>query len=188
VVEKIVMRKFRILLIPVGRASGPWLERLMGHLAEAFLAQIELAKPVPYPLPAFNPLKKRFFAHLIIDYLREIAGNVDFVVGLTDAELYSVHANSVISETHFQARSAVISVERLRDFLFGERPEEVFYQRLYKEILRSLGHMLGLPPCRNPKCVMYPPCSIYETDLKSSAFCPECEVKLRLRLDPISLR
>ncbi len=159
----------------------------MGQLAEAFLAQIELAKPIPYPLPAFNPAKKRFFAHLIIDYLREVAGNVDFVVGLTDVELYSVHANSVISETHFQTRSAVISVGRLRDFLFGERPEEVFYQRLYKEIIRSLGQMLGLPPCRNPHCVMYPSYSLYETDLKSSNFCPECEIKLRLRLGATSL-
>ncbi len=181
------MQRFRILLVPVGRASGPWLERLMSQLAEAFLAQIELAKPVPYPLPAFNPARKRFFAHLIIDYLREMAGGVDFVVGLTDVELYSVHANSVISETHLKSRSAVISLGRLRDFLFGERPEEVFYQRLYKEILRALGHMMGLPPCRNPRCVMYPSFTIYETDLKSSTFCPECEMKIRLRLGPGAL-
>ncbi len=176
------MRRPRILIVPVGKAVGPWLERLMGQLAEAFIAQIELAKPIPYPLPAFNPARKRFFAHLIIDYLREVAGNVDFVVGLTDVELYSVHCNSVICETHFQARSAVISVGRLRDFLFGEKPEEVFYQRLYKEILRALGHMMGLPPCSNPHCVMYPSLSLYETDLKSSSFCPECLLKLRLRV------
>ncbi len=169
----------------MGKASGPWLEKLMSQLAEMFMAQIELAKPVPYPLPAFNPRRRRFFAHLIIDYLREIAGNVDFVVGLTDAELYSVHANSVICETHLQARSAVISVGCLKNFLFGERPEEVFYERLYKEILRAIGHMLGLPPCRNPRCVMYPSLSLYETDLKAPSFCPECEMKLKLRVGSI---
>ncbi|WP_022852578.1 archaemetzincin [Thermodesulfatator atlanticus] len=181
------MARRSILLVPVGRVSGPWIEKLMNQLAESFLARIELTNPVPYPPSAFCLRRKRFFAHFLIDFLRQHAGDVDFVVGLTDAELYNIHYNSVISETHFQARSAVISVGKLREFLFGERPEELFYKRLYKEILRSLGHMLGLGPCLNPHCVMYPSLSLMETDLKSSRFCPECALKLRLRFGEIPL-
>ena len=176
------MSRFRILIVPVGnQAIGPWVERLMNQLAEAFRVEVQLAKPLSYPPPAFNPARRKFFANLIADYLREIAGEVDFVLGFTDVELYSVHYNSVISECHFRSRSAVISVGRLKDFLFGERPEEVFFERLYKETIRSLGHMLGLPPCSNPKCVMYPSQTLFETDYKSSNFCPECQTRLRLR-------
>jgi len=116
-----------------------------------------------------------------------VAGEADFVLGLTDVELYSVHANSVVSEVHFQSRSGVIALSRLREFLIGERPEEMLLARLYKEILRSLGQMLGLPPCRNPRCVMYPSTTLFEIDFKSASFCPDCEVKIRLRFGNIPL-
>ncbi len=176
------MRRFRLLIVPVGRkVIGPWVERLMNQLAETFSVQVELARPLTYPLPAFNPSRRKFFAHLIIDYLRDVAREADFILGLTDVDLYSVHYNSVISECHLQARSALISIERLKDFLFGERPEDLFFERLYKETLRSLGYMLGLPSCRNPRCVMYPSSTLIETDFKSSSFCPECQTRLRLR-------
>ncbi len=181
------MRHFRVLIVPLGNVIGPWVERLMNQLAEAFLVEVELARPLPYPAPAFNPVRRKFFVHLIADYLREVAGEADFVLGFTDVELYSVHCNSVISECHFQARSAVISVGRLKDFLFGERPDEVFFDRLYKETIRALGHMLGLPPCRNLRCVMYPSQSLVETDLKAATFCPECQLKLRLRSGTVPL-
>jgi len=176
------MRRFRLLIIPVGkRAIGPWVERLMNQLAESFSVEVELARPLSYPLPAFNPCRRQFFAHLIIDYLRDIAREADFILGFTDVDIYSVHCNSVISECHLCSRSALISVGKLKDFLFGERPEDLFFERLYKETLRALGHMLGLPSCANPRCVMYPSLTLMETDLKSSSFCPECQTRLKVR-------
>ncbi|OAG26826.1 archaemetzincin [Thermodesulfatator autotrophicus] len=181
------MKRPLMLLVPLGKVSGPWLEELIKEIAENFQTQVELTRPLPYPPSAFCFRRRRFFAHLIIDFLREKAGPVDFVVGLADAELYNVHHNSIISESHFQARAAVISVNKLRDFLFGERPEELFRKRVYKEILRSFGHMLGLGHCRNPRCVMYPSLTLMETDLKGNSFCPECSLKLRLRFGEIPL-
>ncbi|AEH45698.1 peptidase zinc-dependent [Thermodesulfatator indicus DSM 15286] len=181
------MNKPFMLLVPFGKVSGPWLEELIKELAETFHSQVELTRPLSYPPSAFCFKRRRFFAHLLIDFLREKAGPVDFVIGLTDAELYSVNYNSVISESHFQARAAVVSVNKLRDFLFGERPEELFLERVFKEILRSFGHMLGLGPCFNPRCVMYPSLSLVETDLKSSSFCPDCSLKLRLRFGDIPI-
>ncbi len=181
------MRRPKFLIVPMGNVLGPWIERLMRQLAEAFAAEVQLGRPISYPLSAFNPARKKFFCHTIIDFLREIAGEADFVLGLTDVELYSVHSNSVVSEVHLQARSAVIALGRLREFLMGERPEEVLFDRLYKEALRSIGHMLGLPPCPNPRCVMYPSRTPFETDLKQATFCPECLIKMRLRLGSIPL-
>ncbi len=181
------MRQPKVLIIPIGNVLGPWIERLMHRLAEGFAAEVQLGRPIPYPLPAFDPTRKKFFCHTIIDFLRQIAGEVDFVLGLTDAELYSVHANSVVTEVHFQARSAVITLGRLREFLLGEHPEEVLFDRLYKEVLRSLGLMLGLGGCVNPRCVMHPSNTAFEIDLKDASFCPECLVKIRLRLGSIPL-
>ncbi len=182
------MRQLKVLVVPIGPVSGgPWLERLLRELAEGLAMEIQLSRPIAYPGPAFNPARKKFFSHTIIDFLREIAGQVDFVLGLTEAELYSVHANSVWSEVHLGSRAGVIALSRLREFLVGERPEELLCQRLYKEMIRALGQMLGLRSCANPRCVMYPPRTLFELDLKGVALCPECRFRLRLRFGNLPL-
>gem|GEM_PF-2097205 len=181
------MGHIKLLIVPIGRIRGPWLDRLLHDLAHGLAMEIQLSRPLPYPPHAFSPTRKKFFSHAMVELLRNVAGNVDFVLGLTDAELYSVQANSTFSEVHLSSRSAIIGLGPFRDFLVGDRPEELMRERIYKEVLYTLGKMLGLSTCINPHCVMYPSRGLLELDLKQPRFCLECRFKLYLRLGNIPL-
>ncbi len=58
-------------------------------------------------------------------------------------------------------------------------PEDLFQERLRKEILHELGHTFGLTHCPNPYCVMRFSNSLMEVDAKSEAFCRTCLEKLK---------
>ncbi len=170
----------RILVVPIGKVFGPWLERFLQGLSDFWRVQVELTNPIAPPPAAFNPRLRKFFCPYLAEFLRSVARDVDFVLGLCEEELYSPTRPLVFSESHVSARTAVISVQALREFLFGPEPEVLFVERLRKEAVKALAHLLGLPPCRNPKCVMFPASTLMELDIKSSEFCPECQMKLRL--------
>ncbi|QJA05702.1 hypothetical protein FVE67_02320 [Thermosulfurimonas marina] len=170
----------RVLVVPIGRVFGPWLERFLQDLSNFWQAQLELAHPVTPPPAAFHPRLRKFFAPYLVEYLRTLSREVDFVLGVCGEELYSPRAPVVFTEVSFSSRSALISARQLQEFLFGPEPERVFVERLHKEAVRALGHLLGLGPCPNPRCVMHPPSSLMELDLKGPEFCPECRMRLRL--------
>ncbi len=170
----------RILVVPIGREFGPWVERFLRELSDFWRAQVELAHPILPPPAAFHPRIKKFFSPYLAEFLRSLARDVDFVLGLCEEELYSPYRPMVFSEVSLSARTALVSAHTLREFLFGPEPETLFVERLQKEAIQALGKLLGLPPCRNPRCVMFPASSLMEVDMKSPHFCPECQMRLRL--------
>ncbi|RUM88135.1 MAG: hypothetical protein DSZ24_04580 [Thermodesulfatator sp.] len=170
----------RILVVPIGRVFGPWLERFLQDLSNFWQAELELARPITPPAAAFHPRLRKFFAPYLVDYLRSLSRDVDYVLGVCGEELYSPRSPIVFTEVSFSSQAALISARLLQEFLFGPEPENVFVERLRKEAIRALGHLLGLGPCSNPRCVMHPPSTLMEVDLKGTEFCPECRIRLRL--------
>ena len=51
--------------------------------------------------------------------------------------------------------------------------------RLVKEVLHELGHLLGLGHCSNKRCVMSFSLSVDDVDAKGAEFCDKCALKLK---------
>src|SRR5512136_1284452 len=51
-------------------------------------------------------------------------------------------------------------------------------KRAVKEAVHELGHTCGLGHCRDPKCVMFFPNALYDTDVKGPGFCAACRLKV----------
>ncbi|MCS7145260.1 MAG: archemetzincin, partial [Aigarchaeota archaeon] len=66
-------------------------------------------------------------------------------------------------------KAAVVSTYRLR-----HRDSEKYIERLRKEAVHEVGHILGLGHCPNPRCVMFFSNSILDTDMKGENPCPRC--------------
>ncbi len=56
-------------------------------------------------------------------------------------------------------------------------------ERLVKEVLHELGHLLGLGHCSNKRCVMSFSLSVADVDAKGAEFCGRCAAKLRSAME-----
>lgn len=98
------------------------------------------------------------------------------VLGITSLDLFIPILTFVFGEAQLDGTVAVVSSHRLRPQFYGLKPDDALMaQRAVKEAIHELGHTFGLVHCPYYECVMHSSPSVEEIDLKSEAFCPECE-------------
>ena len=81
----------------------------------------------------------------------------------------------IFGQAFLDGRCGIASVYRLRNERYGiEADEQVFTDRLRKEVIHELGHTFGLIHCQNPVCVMRSSTYVEDIDQKSWSFCSKC--------------
>ena len=100
-------------------------------------------------------------------------GNRCIVLGVSPDDGYVPGLNFVFGIALPLTGSAVIFTYRLRT----SSPER-YLERVRKEALHEVGHLLGLGHCRVRKCVMSFSNSVFEVDLKTDKFCHACAARL----------
>ena len=125
--------------------------------------QVEIAGSMGIPHRAYSERRRQYSAPVVLNEMLHLFPRP--VLGLTMADLYVEGMNFVFG----LAGDGVGIVSGRR--LIGSRG--VFRERLKKEALHEVGHMLGLRHCRG-RCVMRFSNSIREVDMKPAEFCPSC--------------
>lgn len=119
------------------------------------------------PTESFNPLRNQYEADKIIEKIAlEKKKQFDFHIIIVDVDIYARGMNFIFGQAEPLKRTAIISIHRL----FSKNINE----RLAKEVVHEMGHLLDLGHCANPKCVMYFSNTIADTDMKDANFCEEC--------------
>lgn len=94
---------------------------------------------------------------------------------ITGLDIATPVLSYVFGEAQLNGSLAIISVFRLYEELYsGVKNEELFYNRIYKELLHELGHNFGLLHCENWDCVMHSSSIIEEVDIRGEYYCKEC--------------
>lgn len=125
---------------------------------------------------AFDNARKQWDAIQLTNYLKELRlnGGYDYIVGLTDADLFVKGSNFVFGYSDPPSRATVISIRRLKELADSKKLSE----RLYKEIAHEVGHLLGLNHCQNQTCIMKFASDIQEADARLPLLCQDCQAKL----------
>jgi len=115
-----------------------------------------------------DQVRRQVEAMRLVDALsRELPNREYYHLHITELDLYFDGYNFCFGLA--MDKSAVVSTYRLKH----PRPER-FIERLKKEVIHEVGHMLGLKHCPNPRCVMYFSNTILDTDMKGVEPCPRC--------------
>ena len=160
-----------VLLVPYGPVEHEDLEFLLRALSERGM-RVSIATERKIPAAAFNQVRQQYKGDLFINSAREEV--FDRALAVTNYDLYANNLNFIFGLADARAKSAVISLFRLR----MAADEKTFHNRAVKEAVHELGHTWGLSHCQNPRCVMHFSNSLEDTDRKQTQWCASCEKKL----------
>lgn len=160
----VVNMTMNVSIVLVGEISKPLLTAVKNHLTSlGFEAEITQSRSVPDQ--AYNAHRDQYKARAFIEMMPRTG---DYHLVITDVDIYVRDYNFVFGLA--SGSNAVISITRLT----GDKLQE----RTIKEAVHELGHLMGLPHCNNPECVMYFSNMLADTDRKGKTFCEKCQKKL----------
>jgi archaemetzincin len=142
--------------------------------------RVEKADSAVNPDEAYDSHRNQYHSTLLLGLLeKRIEGlRVRRLLGVAEFDLYVPGMNFVFGEARCPGRVGVISTYRLRppsSDLF-----DLYQERVVKEAVHEIGHMLGLRHCSDELCVMHFSERLLDTDRKQAELCRNCESKLRM--------
>ncbi len=171
---------FRVLLQPISFFTMDFSDYIVNSLNEMFSGlEFYISNQVVLPpITAYDWSRRQYYSPYIIKYIYDRFSGLgfDFIVCLGDIDAYSNGLNFVFGEAYPRYKVACVYTRRLK--LGAEGNRELYLKRILKEIVHELGHLLGLPHCTNPKCVMRFSNSLIEVDFKDMYFCDRCSQHL----------
>jgi archaemetzincin len=149
------------------------------HLGETCAGRLEVQRSGLFELypEEFHRRRRQYLATLVLSRLRPLKASSEYLLGITAADLYARGLNFVFGEADPTIRCALVSLARL-----GPAPggggRATFLIRALTEAAHETGHLLLLPHCPDPGCVMHFSNSLADTDRKGPAFCDSCRRRL----------
>ncbi|RMH02008.1 MAG: Zn-dependent protease [Aquificota bacterium] len=140
------------------------------NIKEVFGLDVRFSHLSLPPKYGYNPLRHQYNASLLLEYLSRVYyKDMLKLVAVVPFDLYEEGLNFVFGVAQLGGRYALVGTLRLWD-----RREDLFFERVMKEVNHELGHTFGLLHCKNPGCVMNFSNSLEEVDLKGRFFCESC--------------
>ncbi len=171
---------FRVLLQPISFFTMDFNDYIVNSLNRMFSGlEFYVSDQVLLPpITAYDWSRRQYYSPHIIEYVHKKFSRLgfDFIVCFGDVDAYSNDLNFVFGEAHPGYKVACVYTRRLKLGVNGDK--KIYYERILKEIIHELGHLLGLPHCSNPRCVMRFSNSLIEVDFKDIYFCDRCSLYL----------
>jgi archaemetzincin len=124
------------------------------------------------PVEAYDARRRQWSSSRILAWLARAAPDEVRVLGVTDMDLFIPILTFVFGEAQLGGRAAVVSTARLAEP--GLDDPRIVLERLAKEAVHEMGHVLGLVHCRTPGCVMGRSAGVPDVDKKKGRLCPSC--------------
>ncbi len=175
----------KIYIVPIWPVKSEHAEFVQEVVREAFGLDSVIEYRNLHAREAYDPFRNQFLASGLLVKLNSSPMPKDAVkiIGITDVDLFEPVFEYLFGEAQLGGACSVVSTFRLDNRLYGlPEDKEIFFERLYKEVVHELGHSFGLVHCFTPMCAMNPSTYIEQIDAKSHEFCESCRAELDDRL------
>jgi len=99
----------------------------------------------------------------------------DKIILITSVDLYIPIFTYIFGLAKLNGNVGIVSAQRLNNKYYGlPEDEKLLKQRISKEIVHELGHLLNLRHCSNFKCVMASSNTADDLDIKGNQYCSAC--------------
>jgi archaemetzincin len=132
---------------------------------------------IEIPEEAYDSDRQQYLAEPFLKTLRKFVSIKTHGLALVNLDLFAPKLNFIFGLAEFDG-NAIVALPRLSPVFYGD-PEnkKLLNERIKKEVLHEIGHVLGLHHCQN-RCIMRFSNSLLDTDEKPTEYCTSCLSKL----------
>lgn len=128
---------------------------------------------LPIPEVAYDPKRSQYLAAPFLQTLDSHIHPNLHGLALVNLDLFVPRLNFIFGVAQ-PGGNALVALPRLRPTFYQLPPDDsLYFQRILKEAIHELGHVLGLNHC-NHSCVMRFSNTLSDTDHKPAQYCESC--------------
>lgn len=154
---------------------------LTSHVSRrvALPCHLRHAEGAPVEIPWLDQ-RDQVDADALLARLETRARDADtLLVGVTTLDIGNPVFSFFFGRARQGGRAALVSLARLTPGFYGlPDDEELTLRRATREVLHELGHLAGLPHCRDFGCVMRFASTVEAIDTRGGGFCSACAAAL----------
>jgi archaemetzincin len=165
-----------ITLISFGYFEKGLLERIVDDVEREFSVPVKIREGYLALSEHYDLTRKQYNGNELLKVVdSRFASDVSKTLGLFNIDLFIPILTYIFGQAFLNGRSGIASIYRLSNERYGiKKDQNIFIDRIRKEVIHELGHTFGLIHCSNPNCVMRSSTYVEDIDQKLHRLCHKC--------------